>query len=163
MVFPVITYSCKSWTVKKAEHQRTDAFELVVLEKNPESPLDSKEVKPVNLKWDQPWTFTGRTNAEGETPVFWSCDVNRRLMGKVPEAEKDQGQNRASEDEMAGRNDWHNEHELGQAPGDGEGQGGLAHCGPWGRKESNTTGRLNNNNDKVGKQLYCCCCFLFNQ
>ena len=50
MVFPVITYSCKSWTVKKAEHQRTDAFELVVLEKNPESPLDSKEVKPVNLK-----------------------------------------------------------------------------------------------------------------
>ena len=47
----------------------------------------------------------GRTNAEGETPVFWSCDVNRRLMGKVPEAEKDQGQNRASEDEMAGRND----------------------------------------------------------
>ena len=50
MIFPVVTYSCKSWTVKKAEHQRTDAFELVVLEKNPESPLDSKEVKPVNLK-----------------------------------------------------------------------------------------------------------------
>ena len=50
MVFPVVIYGCESWTVKKAEHQRTDAFELVVLEKNPESPLDSKEVKPVNLK-----------------------------------------------------------------------------------------------------------------
>ena len=54
MVFPVIMYSCKSWAAKKAEHQRTDAFELVVLEENPESPLDSKEVKPVNLKGDQP-------------------------------------------------------------------------------------------------------------
>ena len=54
MVFPVIMYSCKSWTVKKAEHQRTDAFKLVVLEENPQSPLDSKEVKPVNLKGDQP-------------------------------------------------------------------------------------------------------------
>ena len=85
-------------------------------------------------------------------------------MGKVPEAEKDQGQDRASEDEMAGRNHQRNEHELGQAPGDGEGQGGLAYCGPWGCKESNTTGRLSNNNDdKVRKQLYCCCCFLFNQ
>ena len=52
MVFPVIMYSCKSWTVKKAEHQRTDAFKLVVLEENPQSPLDSKEVKPVNLKGD---------------------------------------------------------------------------------------------------------------
>ena len=53
MVFPVVTYGCKSWTVKRAERQRIDAFE-VVLEKTPESPLDLKEIKPVNLKGDQP-------------------------------------------------------------------------------------------------------------
>ena len=53
MVFPVVTYGCKSWTVKRAERQRTDAFE-VALEKTPESPLDLKEIKPVNLKGDQP-------------------------------------------------------------------------------------------------------------
>ena len=76
MVFPVITYSCKSWTVKKAEHQRTDAFELVVLEKNPESPLDSKEVKPVNLKRNQPFILIGSTDAEAEALVFRSSDAN---------------------------------------------------------------------------------------
>ena len=54
MVFPVVTYGCESWIVKKAERQRIDAFQLVVLEKTPESSLDSKEIKPVNLKVDQP-------------------------------------------------------------------------------------------------------------
>ena len=53
MVFPVVTYGCESWTIKKAEHQRTDAFELWCW-RTPESPLDSKEIKPVNLKRDQP-------------------------------------------------------------------------------------------------------------
>ena len=78
----------------------------VVLEKTPESPLDSKEIKPVSLKGDQPWIFTGRTDAEAEAPVFWSSDVNRQLIEKVPDAGKDRGQKekRASEDEMAG---WH--------------------------------------------------------
>ena len=54
----------------------------MVLEKTPESPLDSKEVKPVNLKGDQPWIFTGRTDAEADAPVFWSSDANRRLIEK---------------------------------------------------------------------------------
>ena len=53
MVFPVVTCTCESWTIRKAEHQRIDAFKLV-LEKTPESPLDSKEIKPVNLKGNQP-------------------------------------------------------------------------------------------------------------
>ena len=79
---------------------------------------------------------------------YWSSDANRRLIGNVPNAGKDRGQKekRASEDEMAG---WHhrcNEHELGQTRGDSEGQGGLVCCGPWGHKELDTTGRLNNNN-----------------
>ena len=73
MVFSMVTYGCESWTVQKAEHQR---IRTVVLEKTPESPLDSKS-KPVNLKGDQPWIFTGRTNVEAEAPVFQSSDVNR--------------------------------------------------------------------------------------
>ena len=115
------------------------------LKETPESPLDSKEIKPVNLKGDQPWIFTGRTDAEA--PVFWSSDANSRLIGKVPDAGKDRGQKekRVSEHEVAGWHYWCNEHELGQAPGDGEGQRSLACCSPWGRKESDTTGWLNNN------------------
>ena len=54
MVFPVVMYGCESWTIKKAEHQRIDAFEIVVLEKSLDSPLDSKEIKPVNPKRNQP-------------------------------------------------------------------------------------------------------------
>ena len=75
----------------------------MVLEKTPESPLNSKEIKPVNLKGDQPQIFTRRTDAEA--PVFWSSDANKRLTGKVPDAGKDVGQEKKmSEDEMAG---WH--------------------------------------------------------
>ena len=61
----------------------------MVLEKTSESPLDSKKIKPVNLKGDQPLIFTGRTDAEAEAPIFWSSEVNRRLIGKVPDAGKD--------------------------------------------------------------------------
>ena len=115
MVSPVVTYGCESWTVK-AEHLQT-----VALEKTSESPLDSK-IKSVNLKGDQPWIFTGRTDAEAEAPVFWSSDANRWLIGKVLGAGKDRGQEKTvSEDEMAGRHHQYNEHELGQTPGDSEG------------------------------------------
>ena len=84
------------------------------------SPLNSKEIKPVNLKGDQPWIFTGRTVAEAEAPVFLSSYVNRRLIGKVPDVGKDWGQKekRASEDEMTGWCNQCNEHELGQTPKD---------------------------------------------
>ena len=70
MVFPVVMYGCESWTVKKAEYQRTDAF-TVVLEKTLESPSDCKEIQPVHSKGDQPWDFFGRTDAKAETPVLW--------------------------------------------------------------------------------------------
>ena len=69
MIFPVLIYGCESWTVKKAEHRRIDAF--VVLEKTLESPLDCKEVQPAHPKGDQSWVFFGRTDAKAETPVLW--------------------------------------------------------------------------------------------
>ena len=73
MVFPVVMYGCESQTIKKAECQRTDAFEL--LEKTLESPLDSKEIQPVHPKGDQSWVFTGRTDVEAETPILWPPDA----------------------------------------------------------------------------------------
>ena len=143
IVFPVVTYGCKSWTIKMAEHQRIDAFKLWCWRRIL-SPLDSKEIKPVNPKGDQPWILVGRTDAEA--PIVWSSDVNSQLIGKHPDSGKDWGQKkRASEDEMDG---WHhrcNGHEHGQTSGDGEGQEGLACCSPWGHKELDTTGWLNNN------------------
>ena len=123
----------------------------VVLEKTPESPLDCKEIKPVNLKGDEPWIFTEKTDAEAEVSVFWSSDVSRQLIGKVLDAGKDWGQKEkwASEDEMAAQHHQCNEHELGQTPGDGEGQGGLVYCSLWGCKEWDMTGWLNNNNNEL--------------
>ena len=71
MVFPVVMYGYGSWTIKKAEHWRIDAFELWCLEKTLECPLDCKEIKPVHLKGNQSWIFIERTGAEGETPIVW--------------------------------------------------------------------------------------------
>ena len=75
MVFPVVMYGCESWTIKKAEHRRIDAFELWCWEKTLESPLDCKEIQPVHPKADQSWVFIGRTDAEAETPILWPPDV----------------------------------------------------------------------------------------
>ena len=87
---------------KESRMPKNWCFQTVVLERTPESPLDSKKIKPVNLRGDQPWTYTGRTDAEAEAPVFSSSDANRLLIGKVSDAGKDWGQKekRASEDEM---------------------------------------------------------------
>ena len=65
-------YGCESWTIKKAERRSIDAFELWVLEKMLESPLDCKEIQPVHSKGDQSWVFIGRTDIEAETPIRWS-------------------------------------------------------------------------------------------
>ena len=77
MVFPVVMYGCESWTIKKAEYQRTGLFWTVVLEKTLESLLDCKEIQPVHPKGNQPWICIGSTDAEGEAPIFWSPDVKR--------------------------------------------------------------------------------------
>ena len=75
MVFPVVVYGCGSWTIKKAECRRIDAFELWCWEKTLESPLDCKEIQPVHPKANQSWIFIGRTDAEAETPILWSPDA----------------------------------------------------------------------------------------
>ena len=69
MVFLVVMYGCESWTINKAEHQKIDAFKLV-LEETLESPLDSKEIKPISPKENQSWTFIGKTDAEAKTPIL---------------------------------------------------------------------------------------------
>ena len=74
MVFPVVMYGCKSWTIKKAEHRRVDVFELWCW-KTLESPLDGKEIHPVHPKGDQSWVFIGKTDVEAEPPIFWPPDA----------------------------------------------------------------------------------------
>ena len=120
MVFPVITYRCESWTIKKAEHRRTDASELWCWKKTLESPLESKEIKPVNLKGNQCWIFIGRTDAEAEAPILRPPDVKSQLVGKDPGAGRDWGQEekRVTENEMVGWDHWLNRHEFAQTPGD---------------------------------------------
>ena len=75
MVFLVVMYGCESWTIKKDEYRKIDAFGTVLLEKTLESPLDCKEIQPVHPKGDQSWVFIGRTVAEAETPVLWPPHV----------------------------------------------------------------------------------------
>ena len=104
-----------------------------------------KEIKPVNPKENQSWIFIGRTDAEAEAPILWPPDVKSWLLGKDPDAGKDWRQEKKgmTEDEKVG---WHHGldgHEFEQAPGVGDGQGGLACCSPWGRKESDTPEQLN--------------------
>ena len=74
VVFPVVMYGCESWTVKKAERQRIDAFELWRWRRL-ESPLDCKEIQPVHSEGDQPWDFFERTDAKAEIPVLWPPHV----------------------------------------------------------------------------------------
>ena len=106
------------------------------------SPLDSKETKRINPKGNQYWIFIGRTDAEAEAPILWPPDVKSWLIWKDPDAGKQE--NGMIEDEMVGWHHWLNGHEFEQALVDGEGQGGLACCSPWGCKELDTTEQLNN-------------------
>ena len=109
----------------------------------------------VNPEGNQPWIVTGRTDAEAEASVLWPSDAKTRLLGKDPDAGKDwRKKKRASVDEMVGWHHQFNGHELGQTPGDGEGQGGLACCSPWGCKELDMTWWLNSNN-KLPFLCYC--------
>ena len=137
-------YGCESWTIKKAEHRRIDAFELWCWRRL-ESPLDFKEIQPIHPKGDQSWVFIGRTDVEAETLTLWPPDVDSWLIGKDPDAGKDwePEEKGIMEDEMVGWHHQHNGHGFGWTPGVGDGQGGLACRSSWGRKESDTTERLN--------------------
>ena len=92
MVFPVVMYGHESWTMKKAEHQRIDGFELWCCRRLFETPLDFKEIQSVHPKGDQSWVFIGRTDAEAETPILWPSDAKSWLIWKDPDAGKDWGQ-----------------------------------------------------------------------
>ena len=116
-------------------------FQIVVLEKTPESPLDSREIKPVNPKGNQSWVFIGGTNAEAETPVFWSPNVKSQLIGKDPDAGKDWGleEKGTTDNDMLGWNHWLNGHEFEQTLENSVGEEGLACCSQCGHEESDRT------------------------
>ena len=132
MVFPVVMYGCESWTIKQVVGQRTDAFELWVLEKTLEISLDCKELQPVYPKGNQLWIFIGRTDAKAETPIVWPPDAKNWLTGKDPDAGKvwRQEEKGMTEDEMVGWHHWLDGHEFEWTPGVGDSQGGLACCSP---------------------------------
>ena len=112
----------------------------VVLEKTLESPLDCKEIQPVHSGGDQPWNFFGRNDAKAETPVLWLPHAKNWLIGKDSDAGRDWGQEKGmTEDEMAGWHHWLDGRESGWTLGVGDGQGGLACCNSWGRKELDMT------------------------
>ena len=138
MVFPVVMYGCD-------RAQKNWSFWIVLLEKTLASPLDCKEIQPVHPKGDQSWMFIGRTDAEAETPILWLPHAKNWLIRKDSDAGRDWGHEEKgmTEDEMAG---WHHQldgHEFEWTLGVGDGHGGLACCDSWGRKESDTTERLN--------------------
>ena len=123
MAFPVVMYGCESWTIKKAECQRNDAFELWCWR---------RLLRDCNPKGNQPWLFTGRTDADAdaEAPILSAPDVKSQLTGK-DWWDWRQGKE-ATQDKMVG---WHhqlNGHEFEQTPGDGEGQRSLVCCSSWG-------------------------------
>ena len=116
-----------------------------MLEKTLESPLDCKEIQPVHSEGDQPWDFFGRNDNKAEAPVLWPPHVKSWLIGKDSDAGRDWGQEEkgTTEDEIAGWHHWLDGRESEWTPGVGDGQGGLECCDSWGRKESDTTERLN--------------------
>ena len=128
-------------------------FWTVVLEKTLENPLDSKEIKPVNPKGNQPWIFTGRAYAEVESPILWPPEWKSQLIRKDADAGKEwrQEEKGVTEDELVGWHHWLNGHEFEQTLGDSEGQRSLACCSPWGCKELDMAERLNSNGS-----LYLC-------
>ena len=120
----------EGWALKNG------CFRTVVLEKTLETPLNSKKIKSVNPKGNQPWIFIGRTDAETEAPILWPPDAKIWLMGKNPDAGENWGQENkgVTEDEMTRWYHWLNGHELEQTQGDSDGQRSLACCSLWGQK-----------------------------
>ena len=131
-------------------------FWTVVLKKTVESPLDCKEIQPVHSEGNQSWIFIERTDAEAETLILWPPDTNNWLIWKDPDAGEDcrWEEKGTTKDEMVG---WHhrlNGHELEETPGVGDGPRSLAFCNSWGRKESDTTERVNWNDFLILCEVY---------
>ena len=139
-VFLVVMYGCESWTRKKAEPW---CFWIMGLEKTLESPLDSKEIKPVNPKGNQLWIFIGRTDTEAEPAIIWPPWCEELTHWKRPwclKIERSEAKKKGeAQDEMVRQHHWLNGCESEQIPGSSNGQRSLACCSPWGRKESDVT------------------------
>ena len=148
----------ESWALKNW------CFWTVVLEKTLENPLDSKEIQPVHPRGNQCWIFIGRTDAKVEPLILWPPDLKKWLLGKDPDAGKHwrQEEKGTTEDEMVGWYHQLNGHGFGWTPGVGAGQGGLACCGSWGRKELDATEQLNWTELKVEtlNHLKLCCRYM---
>ena len=144
MAFPVAMYGWESWTIKKAERRRIDAFELWCWRRLL-STLDCKEIQPVHPKRNQSWIFSGRTDVEAETPILWPPDAKNWLTGKDPDSGKDWRWEEKGmiEDEMVWCHPRFNGHVFEETLGVGVGQGGLVCCSPWGYKESDMNEWLN--------------------
>ena len=145
MVFPVVMYGCESWSIKKAEHWRIDAFELWCWRRLLRVSWTARRSNQSILKEISPGCSLERLMLKLGTPILWPPDAKSWLTGKDPDAGKDwrQEEKETTEDEMVG---WHyqlNGHEFGWTPGVGDWQGGLACCGPQGHKESDMTEWLN--------------------
>ena len=108
------TYGCESWTIKKAEHQKIEDFELWCWRTHLRVPWTARRFKAVHPKRNQSWVFTGRTDAEADTPIFWPCDAKSWLIWKDPDVGKDwrQEEKGTTEDEMIGWHHWLNGHEF---------------------------------------------------
>ena len=150
MVFSVVMHGCESLTIK-AEHQRTYVFELWYWRRVLRVLWTARKSNQSILKEIKPWIYTGGTDAEAEVPILWPPDVNSWLIRKDPDVGKvwRQEEKGTTEDEMVGWHHWLNGDEFEQALGDGEGQGSLVCCSPGGHKQSDTTERLNNNNNSI--------------
>ena len=111
MIFPVVMYGWEIWAINKAEHWRTDVFDLWCWRRL-KIPLDRKEIKSVNPKWNQPWIFTGRNNVEA--PILQLPDAKSQLIGKDSDAVKDwrQKEKGMTEDEIFGYHHWLNGHRV---------------------------------------------------
>ena len=120
----------EGWTLKNW------CFWIVVLGKTLAGPLDSKEIKPVNLKINQSWISIGRYDAEAEALILWPPDMKTWLLGKDPASGKDwrQKEKGMTENEMVGWHHWLSGHEFEQTLGDSKGQGSLAYYSPWVRR-----------------------------
>ena len=140
MVFPVVVYGCESWTVKKAEHQRIDAFELWCWRRLLRVPWTARRSNQSMLKEISPGCSLKGLMLKLKLQYFdhlmWRADSLEKtlMLGKIEGRRR-----RGRQDEMAGWHHRHNGHGFGWTPGVGDGHGGLVCCGSWYRKESDTT------------------------
>ena len=123
--------------------------------------LDYKKIKPVNPKGNPPWIFIERTDAEAEAPILWPPDVKSWLIRKDPDAGKDwrQEEKGTTENEMVGWHHWLSGHEFEQTLGDGEVQGSLACCGPWGWQRVRHDWTTTKKNEQMNILWWCWACF----